>query len=95
MAKVVKFITPAPPGNKLKMGWRLRFFRYLTHFTHKSADKCPISECATCAFRDCPSGCDQHYWQDGCPMCWGLDTYGYRTNYQKKEAARAALRSAE
>lgn len=27
----------------------------------------PMNECMSCGERDCPEGCAEHYWQDGCP----------------------------
>ena len=38
--------------------------------THSSYQDCKIEECEICSIRDCPHGVIEHYFHDGCPVCF-------------------------
>jgi len=64
--------------------FKLKLKRLLKVLMHPV--NCNIDECNLCAILDCPNNTHEHYWHDGCPTCWTLDTNGYKSNYLKKDS---------
>lgn len=65
-----------------RLMWMLR--RIWRVLAHPLADRCYVEECSFCATLDCPNGAYEHYWHDGCPACWSLNTNNYRTDYEHR-----------
>lgn len=40
---------------------------------HPPTNECDDPECMVCGYRDCPYHCPEHYWHDGCPICYHLE----------------------
>lgn len=56
----------------------LRIYKLWLKLTHSS--KCQIEECAKCGVRDCPFNAMEHYWHDGCPICYTISDDYYKVS---------------